>query len=164
MNNEKQKSHTIDSVFVISLMLLFLLSSLCVIAIGASIYKKNVALMSDNNSHRVACAYITEKIRQSDVNGQIYVDEVFGENALIITQEVDGTMYNTYIYDYEGHLMELFARANLPTFYPQSGQKIIKVQGFDIEAVTDNMFSISLVLEDGQEDTLYITKRSNEVD
>ncbi len=164
MDNDLKKSHSIDSVFVICLMMLFLLSSLCVIAIGASIYKKNVSLMSDNNSHRIACAYITEKVRQSDINGDIYVDEVFGENALVLTQYVDGTKYNTYIYDYNGHLMELFARANLPTFYPQAGQQILEVQSFDVSDASDNMFSITFVLDDGIEDTLYITKRSSKTD
>jgi hypothetical protein len=73
MNNEGFKNkHIIDSVFVICLMLLFVLSALSVIAIGAAIYKKNIASMSANNSHRIASSYITEKVRQADETGQIY--------------------------------------------------------------------------------------------
>ena len=152
----------IDSVFVICLMLLFVLCALSVIAIGASIYQKNVSSMANNNSHRIASAYITEKIRQSDINGSVRTRDLFGEKVLVMSREVNGEIYNTYIYDFDGKLMELMARDNLNMIYPQSGQKIMDVKSFDIEEVSDNMFKIEVVLEDGTEDFLYIAKRSTE--
>ncbi len=161
MKQDQKKNHTIDTVFVICLLLLFVLSSLSVIAIGASIYKKNVREMGDNSSHRIACAYITEKVRQADEGGQIRVEEIFGENALVLTKEIKGVTYNTYIYDYDGNLMELFARSDLGSFYPQSGQKILKVDSFDIEEVSEGLFRADVVMSDGLEDYLYITRRSN---
>ena len=161
MELNKNKHHMIDSVFVICLMLLFVLSALSVIAIGASIYKKNVREMADNSSHRIACAYITEKVRQADEGGQVRVEEIFGENALVLTKEIKGVAYNTYIYDYDGNLMELFARSDLGSFYPQSGQKILKVDSFDIEEVSEGLFRADVVMSDGLEDYLYITRRSN---
>ncbi len=164
MELEQKKNHTIDTVFVICLMLLFVLSALSVIAIGASIYKKNVGDMSENSSHRIAVAYITEKVRQGDVGGTIHVEEIFGENALVISEDKNGTVYNTYIYDYDGNLMELFARADLGTFYPQSGQKIMKIGSFDVTEVSDTMFKASVVFESGYEDFIYIAKRSTEAD
>ncbi len=163
MELNQKKNHMIDSVFVICLMLLFVLSALSVIAIGASIYKKNVALMADNNSHRIAAAYVTEKVRQADEKGGISVKEVFGENVLVMSEESDGDVYNTYIYDYQGHLCELYAREDLGNIYPQSGQKILEVSSFDIQPVSDNIFQVKIVLTDGSQDNLYITKRSNAV-
>lgn len=156
-----KNKHIIDNVFVICLMLLFVLSALSVIAIGATIYKKNVSSMSTNDSHRIASSYITEKVRQADENGNISVKEIFGENALVLTKEVGGTLYNTYIYDYDGYLMELFARDDLGQFYPQSGQKILEIDSFDIESVSENLMSVTVVLKDGTRDFLYITKRSS---
>ena len=161
MELNQKKNHMIDSVFVICLMLLFVLSALSVIAIGASIYKKNVSLMADNNSHRIACAYITEKIRQADNNGDIHVREIFGENALVMSETINGVRYNTYIYDYDGNLCELYARDDIGNFYPQSGQQIMPITSFSIEEVSDNMFAITIVLEDGSADNLYVTKRSS---
>ena len=161
MKQDQKKNHTIDTVFVICLLLLFVLSSLSVIAIGASIYKKNVSEMADNSSHRIACAYITEKVRQADEGGQVRVEEIFGENALVLTKEINGVSYNTYIYDYDGNLMELFARSDLGSFYPQSGQKILKIDSFDIKEISDGLFKADVVMSDGLEDYLYITRRSN---
>ena len=140
---------------------MFVLSALSVIAIGASIYKKNVGNMADNSAHRIACAYVTEKVRQADKEGRIDVEEVFGENALVLSEEVNGTTYNTYIYDYDGQLMELFARADLGSFYPQSGQKIMSIGSFDVEQVTDSMFRAIVVFDNGYRDYIYIAKRSN---
>ena len=160
MDERKNNKHIIDSVFVICLMLLFVLSALSVIAIGAAIYKKNVAAMADNNSHRIASAYITEKIRQADIDGQVSTKQVFGENALVLSREINDQMFNTYIYDYDGNLMELDARADLEVFYPLSGQKILEIGSLDIKEVTDNILGITITLTDGTEEYLYIAVRS----
>lgn len=162
LNPNKKDRHMIDSVFVILLMLLFVLCALSVIAIGATVYQKNVSSMANNNSHRIAGAYITEKIRQSDINGSIYIKELFGENSLVMTKEINGELFDTYIYDFDGKLMELMARDDLSVIYPQSGQKIMDIKSFDIEEVTEKIFRVELVFEDGTEDFLYITKRSTE--
>ena len=89
------------------------------------------------------------------------MEEIFGENALVLTKEIKGVTYNTYIYDYDGNLMELFARSDLGSFYPQSGQRILEVDSFDIEEVSDGLFRADVIMSDGLEDYLYITRRSN---
>lgn len=160
MDENLKKNHIIDSVFVICLMLLFLLSSLTVIALGAGIYRRNTQIMETNYSHRIAYAYITEKLRQNDVNGAIHVESIFGENALVMTEKVGETLYNTYIYNYNNNLMELFARADLNNFYPQSGQVIMSIDDLQIDQVSDNMIKAVITLPDGTDYLLYLTKRS----
>lgn len=160
MNPRTSKKHVIDTVFVICLMLLFLLSALTIIAIGASIYKKNVAQTNDNYAQRVSIAYVTEKVRQSDSSGAIFVRELFGQNVLVFQQEVNGDLYNTYIYCHEGYLMELFARDDLESFYPQTGQKILKINSFMIEKASDDLLRATITEEDGQEETVYISIHS----
>ncbi len=160
MNPRTSKKHVIDTVFVICLMLLFLLSALTIIAIGASIYKKNVAQTNDNYAQRVSIAYVTEKVRQSDSSGAIFVRELFGQNVLVFQQEVNGDLYNTYIYCHEGYLMELFARDDLESFYPQTGQKILKINSFMIEKASDDLLRATITEEDGIEETVYISIHS----
>ena len=160
MNPESNKKHIIDTVFVICLMLLFLLSALTVIAIGANIYKKNVAQIGDNYAQRVSIAYVTEKVRQSDINGDVFVEELFGQNVLVFQQEIDNILYNTYIYGYDGYLMELFARNDLDNFYPQTGQKILEINSFDIETVYPGLLKATITEVDGLEETVYISVHS----
>ena len=160
MDQNTNKNHIIDTVFVILLLLLFVLSSLTVIAIGASIYKKNVAQVEYNYSQRIAGAYITEKVRQSDANGGIFVKEVFGKNVLVIEEKIGGTLYYTYIYEYDGYLREFYTRADNETFYPQSGQKIIEINSIDTSELTENLLKVDITLPDGSFESVVITKRS----
>ena len=162
MNTRTKNKHIIDAVFVICLALLFVLSALSVIAIGADIYQKNVSAMDSNNNRRIASAYITEKVRQADVNGAVFARDVFNKKALVLQEEINGQLYNTYIYEYDGTLRELFARDDLGTFYPQSGQKIMNISAFDIEQVSDSILGVDITQEDGTIDYLFITKRSRE--
>lgn len=160
MDPKLKKNHMIDSVFVLSLMLLFLISALSVIAIGAGIYQKNVTGMSENYSHRIASAYVTEKVRQHDSEGNIYVKELFDQNALVMQEEKNGSLYDTYIYEYDGSLMELYARDDLDNFYPQSGQKILDISSFDVKEDTPGLITVVITLEDGEDELVYIAKRS----
>ncbi len=160
MELRDKNRHVIDAVFILCLMLLFIISAFAVIIIGAGIYKRNVNTMAENYSQRIACAYITEKVRQSDNMGMIYVDNLFDQNTLVMQEEVDGQLYNTYIYDYNGYLMELYANADLKELYPQSGQKIIEVISFDIKDISDNLMNVEIVINEGDFETIYIAKRS----
>ncbi len=160
MYEKTSGKHIIDGVFVICLLLMFLISALTVIAIGASIYKKNVEQTSENYSQRISFAYITEKVRQADQKGLVFVEERFGKNALVLQQEIDGTKYNTIIYDYEGYLCELFARDDLGTLYPQSGQKILQINSFDINEVTDGLLSATITDDNGIQESIFISIKS----
>ena len=161
MNKENSGKHIIDGVFVICLLLMFLISALTVIAIGANIYKKNVEKTGENFSQRVSFAYVTEKVRQADQKGLVFVEERFGKNALVMQQEIGGVLYDTIIYDYEGYLCELFARNDLGTLYPQSGQKILEINSFDIEEVTDGLLSATITDDAGNEESIFIAIKSH---
>jgi hypothetical protein len=160
MDVNSKKSHVIDTMFVICLMFLFVLCAVSVIGIGASIYNKNVGQMADNYSHRITSAYVTEKVRQADENGAVFTKELFGKNVLVLQEQQGNDLYDTYIYEYEGYLMELYIRDSIKTFYPQSGQKILKVNSFNVAENTDSVLEVDIVTEDGNKNRLYIAKRS----
>ena len=162
MELEGKRSHVIDTLFVLCLLFLFIISAVMVIFIGASVYKKNVEAMTGNYSHRIACAYISEKVRQSDIKGRVFIDEIFGQNTLVMQDEIDGALYNTYIYNHDGYLMELYARSDLSEVYPQSGQKILKISSFDIKEIDDACFRIMVTLDDGTVEDFLITRRSED--
>lgn len=162
MELEGKRSHVIDTLFVLCLLFLFIISAITVIIIGAGVYKKNVSAMSGNYSHRIACAYISEKIRQSDVKGRIFTEELFGQTTLVMQDEVDGVLYNTYIYNHDGYLRELYARSDLKELFPQSGQKILEISSFDITELNESCFKIQVTLDDGSVEDFLISKRSTD--
>ena len=162
MELEGKRTHVIDTLFVLCLLFLFIISAITVIIIGAGVYKKNVSAMSGNYSHRIACAYISEKIRQSDVKGRIFTEELFGQTTLVMQDEVDGVLYNTYIYNHDGYLRELYARSDLKEMFPQSGQKILEISSFDITELNESCFKIQVTLDDGTVEDFLISKRSTD--
>lgn len=162
MELEGKRSHVIDTLFVLCLLFLFIISAITVIIIGAGVYKKNVSAMSGNYSHRIACAYISEKIRQADVKGRIFTEELFGQTTLVMQDEVDGVLYNTYIYNHDGYLRELYARSDLKELFPQSGQKILEISSFDITELNESCFKIQVTLDDGTVEAFLISKRSTD--
>ncbi len=164
MNQEKSGKHIIDSVFVICLLLLFLISALTVIAIGASIYKKNVQQTTENYAQRISFAYVTEKIRQADQNGMVFVTEKFDRNVLVLQEDVDGELYNTYIYGYQDYLCELYARDDLEYVYPQSGQKILKIDSFDIKEIDDGLLLATIKADGSNEESVFIAVKSRSND
>ncbi|MBO4458137.1 MAG: DUF4860 domain-containing protein [Butyrivibrio sp.] len=163
MELEGKRSYIVDMVFVICLMLLFVFSALSVITIGADVYQKNVGSVAGNYSKRIACAYITEKIRQSDANGGIYVENVFDQNTIVLQSDVNGVLYNTYIYAYEGNLMELYAMDELKDLYPQSGQKILELNYYNVEDIGNNTLSVNVTLDDGTEESFFVKTRSTQM-
>ncbi len=162
MELEGKRSHVIDTLFVLCLLFLFIISAITVIIIGAGVYKRNVSAMSGNYSHRIACAYISEKIRQSDVKGRIFTEELFGQTTLVMQDEVEGVLYNTYIYNHDGYLRELYARSDLKELFPQSGQKILEISSFDITELNESCFKIQVTLDDGTVEDFLISKRSTD--
>lgn len=159
---EKQQRHIIDIIFVLALFCLFALSAIFLITIGADIYGKTVDNMEGNFNARTALAYVTEKVRQSDMEGQIAVGEFAGRPALIITSRVSDTDYNTYIYEYEGCLKELMCRQDV-SLGPEAGQDILEVSEFSLTSVNENLINCRIAVDEEQAYDLFISIHSGGV-
>ena len=164
MNNKEGSNHVIDMIFVVALLFLFVMSALMLIALGSSIYRQSVNTMQENTESRTAYAYITEKLRQYDAEGSIRADKFHGQNALVISSRVDGTEYLTYLYEYEGSLMELIARADSGDIPARQGQKIMDISSFDVKPMGDGIFKMNVELTDGRVITFITTRKSADED
>ncbi len=160
MKKETGTRHVIDMFFVIALLFLFALSALMLIALGSSIYSRSVEIMQDNYDSRTAYAYITEKLRQYDSMGNISTEKFSGLEALRIDSRINGTDYITYLYEYDGFLMELIARADAGNIPPSQGQKIMEIDSMDVSPKEDGIMEISVTLPDGKEITFVTAQRS----
>ena len=98
---KQEKRHIVDILFVLALFGVFAFSALILVILGADVYKSTVSSMSQNFESRTACSYITEKIRQNDVYDSVYIDDFEGTKALVFTQDIYGSQYGTYIYNWK---------------------------------------------------------------
>lgn len=162
MKKDLEGRHTVDMLFVIALLFLFAMGALMLIALGSSIYRRGVDTLTKSYDKRTAYAYITEKLRQCDENCSISTGIFNNSGAIRIGSMVGDTPYVTYLYDYDGSLMELYAREDAGDLPPESGQKIMDIEDLVLDTKINGILEITITLKGGEELTFITTQRSFE--
>lgn len=155
--------HIVDILFVLALFGVFAASALMLVTLGANVYKQTTADMSRNFSERTAYSYVTEKIRQNDTADAISIEEIDGVQALVFTKRAGEETYCTYLYFYDGHLKELYARKD---FFAgndilSAGQNILALTGLSMEECQSGLIRLTLEAEGSNPVTIYATVRSD---
>ena len=159
MDFKGERKHMVDILFVLTLFFVFALSALTLVVLGANVYRSTVDHMDESFTDRTSYAYITQKLRQNDEAGVLTVGEFGGINACVITQEINNTIYNTYIYAYDGYLCELLARADMD-MAPQDGTRILELEDFRIEQINPKLSKVHLSFKDGKIMHVYVSTHS----
>lgn len=123
------KFHVFDSLFTFLLLLSFLLFSLLLCSIGSAVYRSGSDSLNENYTSRTALAYLAEKLREHDESGALSETSIGETTALLLSETIDGKVYVTYLYYYDGALCELFAAADTDPS-PEMGTKIAKLRSF----------------------------------
>ena len=144
-----EKKHMVDILFVLTLFFVFALSALTLVILGANIYKSTVNHMEESFTDRTSYAYVTQKLRQNDEAGALALGYLGDEEALIMTQEVNNTIYNTYVYSHDGYLCELLSRADME-MDPSAGTKIISIEDLSFDEAAPGLYSVEVTTEDGE--------------
>lgn len=150
--------HMIDIIFTLALFCVFAASALLVVLIGANVYKGTVAEMGESFSTCTSVTYISTKIRQSDAVNSVYIADFGGENALVLTQEIGGEIYETRIYHRDGELRELFTRKG-EAVSPDDGQFIMNVRALYMEETQDHLFRFTSEDASGRHISLLVAPR-----
>lgn len=157
---DHKHSSKIDSVFVIALFTMFAATAFLLILIGAKQYKNTAENMNANYECRTISSYLTEKIRQSDCQGNIQTTFLEGVPALSLETTENDILYTTYIYYYENALREIVVNSS-SVFSLESGQEIIKTGGFTAEQITDQLLKITIITTKKEKQTLFLPLHSN---
>lgn len=144
----KPKRHLVDLLFTLALFCVFAASSLLVVLIGANVYKNTVHGMNQNFNIRTSLSYVCEKVRQNDTADAIRIDSLDNVDALVLTQNYNGCVYETWIYQYDGSLMELFTQKG-NDIDPSVGNPIMEVPSFTVEKPNDHLYQFSMTDQDG---------------
>ena len=156
---ETNKRHLIDILFVLSLFCIFAFSSVALIMFGSQIYKNTLKNMDYNFNTRTCASYLTEKIRQADSNNAIEILQTEHQTILMLHTEIDNLKYATALYEYDQHLYELFARADIPLPL-DAGQEIMEINDLHFSFITSSILEISYTDAAGVSNTLYISTHS----
>ena len=151
----ENSSRKIDTVFIVSLFVMFAITAILLILIGARQYRFTADSMNRNYEIRTASSYLTEKVHQSDtITGVSVVDFSVG-SALALTDRQNNQTYITYIYYYDGVLKELFVKEDA-AFTPSAGQTIVQLHGFIPEVVHTGLIRITFTDTQKKEHSIYL--------
>ncbi len=156
MNDKKKKSffHSADTFFVLILFAVFVIMALFISAAGALSYKKSVAQMEERFNKQTCISYITAKMRSNNEQGTIDIVDFNGEEALCISNVFGEAVYNTYIYQYDGMVRELFCNAEI-TLDHSAGSALTKAEGLSFEK-DGGLYKITLTEENGESNEFYV--------
>ena len=133
-------------------LLVFALFAVCVLAVlltGAKVYRNVVDRGEAQFETRTTVQYVTMHVRQAEA---VEVTDFEGCDALTIPQTIDGEVYLTRIYCYEGFLRELFCAENA-ALSPDDGEKILPAESLHL-SVEGRLLTIRI---DDQEIFLHLS-------
>ena len=151
-----RKSHSIQSVFTLLLLLCFCLFTLMLSGTGALVYKHSAAQMEENYTSRTAISYISEKIRQHNRYEQISLSELNHIPALKLQESIEQDTYYTYVYYYNHALMELFVHEDTEAA-PEMGSMLVSLSSLEFSPIPDKqLLSVTAVSPEGNELSMII--------
>lgn len=138
-------------------LLVFTVFALCVLLVlltGAKAYKGLVRRGEDSYALRTAARYVTTRVQQAQA---VEVGDFDGCPCLLLSEAVDGHIYITRVYCYDGSLRELYAGEDA-SLSPGDGDALLPLEQLDL-ALSDgvltaklaDMTTLTLYIRPGQE-------------
>lgn len=135
--SEKEKGYSlIEITFVMILLALFGITTYTLVAVGANNYEKMLLEREDHARMRVALSYISTRVRQGDAENALRIASIESGSALVISQEEDGEVYETWIYMRGNELCELYIPKEAG-FSSASGIPLVPIGGMEV-SMADN--------------------------
>ena len=147
-------------VFAFALLAAFAILSLLTVVIGARVYQRVEARAAQANETRMTLGYLAGKLRANDAKNAVAVETRENMEVLTLSRDYGGKWYNTYIYCYNGTILEYFAAADVafsPAFgetigsasslaFEQNGEMLVVT----VENADGETFSLSVCLSSGK--------------
>ena len=135
----KKNASTITDLLALTVFTLFAVCLLTVLLYGARIYQNLVYRGEESFEARTAAQYISTRVRQAE---DVAVTDFEGCRALTIGQQLDGDVYVTRVYCYDGYIRELYC-AKDAALHPEAGEKIMPVESL-VFSLEDDLLSASI--------------------
>lgn len=159
MENIKREKGLVHTVCVLAVICMFGISAMMLGSVGASVYKNIAERNLDSFELRTSLSYVKTKINQYDEVGKIAVEERDGIKMLILSEEVEGEIYDTSVYFNKGKLYEITGERGMK-FKPDDGFAILSVDSFEITE-KDGLVKLVTTNKDGESETLYVKLRNS---
>ena len=159
MENIKREKGLVHTVCVLAVSWMCGISAMMLGSVGASVYKNIAERNLDSFELRTSLSYVKTKINQYDEVGKIAIEERDGIKMLILSEEVEGEIYDTSVYFNKGKLYEITGERGMK-FKPDDGFAILSVDSFEITE-KDGLVKLVTTNKDGESETLYVKLRNS---
>jgi hypothetical protein len=150
----------LDFIFILSLLCIFAIGSLLVVVLGANIYKEITSSMDSNFQFRTPLSYISTKVRQNDDYQSVRVEEKEGTDALVLSRTDGGEICETWIYEYDQSLCEVYITKGT-SFQLADGIAMIPSYGLEI-SLENNLLKLQAKDQQGMARSLTISLRTQQ--
>ena len=157
----EKKTSKITGLLALVVFTLFALCILGVLLTGAKGYRALVRRGEEVYEYRTAAQYLSTRVHQADRAEGIRAEDFGGQSTLVLRQEIEGEIYLTRVYCYEGFLRELFTAEN-GSFSPEDGEKLLELESLQFEK-KGNLLSARILTAEGETIDLCWNLRSGEV-
>ena len=154
---QKPIQHHIDALAALLLFGVFAVCVLAVLLTGADAYRRLTQRDQLAYDRRTCVQYVATRVRQADSQGGVTVERSGDTDLLVLGA---GEEYVTYVYCYEGWLMELYTWSGEP-MVPSDGWQLIEMEDMK-RSMEDGLLTVDITSPQGEEDHLLLTLRSGE--
>ena len=146
-------------------LLMFGIFAVCIMSVlltGAGAYKRLTQRDQESFAARTCSQYITTKVRQASSPQAVSVEPFEGCDCLVMSENIEGSVYLTRVYCYDGWLRELFT-AEDGEFLPEDGEKVVEAKAMSVSAMSDNLLYFSVTDASGYTSDFEMNIRGSEV-
>lgn len=154
--NRAPTVHRISGLMVFLLLAMLAIFSLVSVMLGVQIYNNVVATAETNSSVRTSLSYVVSKVRANDAAGMVELRNIDGIDVIVLGSFYGEERYNTYIYYYNGALME-YDGADDREFDPAYGANsiIAKVPYFGV-TFDGELFTFTITDNEGVDYVMHL--------
>ena len=138
------------------------------LAAGAGVYRRVAARAERGANTRVGLAYLTTKVHSADAMDPtcatdtrlVYPGTFGGGDAIYLLQDMDGLVYETILYVYDGSLRELLCERGWE-LEPEDGEVVTPAQGMALSEPSEGILRVAYTEAGGVTETVDLFLRSD---
>lgn len=119
------------------------------LAAGAGVYRRVEDRVEESARARESLSYITARLHAYDRAGMVETGSFGDGGAVFLYEEIDGFVYETVLYVYGDHLMEMLCEKGweLP---PEFGETVSPARALTVTEPREGLLRLTLTEPDGQ--------------
>ena len=129
---------------------------------GINVYQRIVTDINGLFNIETPLAYINTKIKKLDGTQSIQIINQEGTQVLVLAQDIEGDIYETWIYAHKGKLCETLMLKGM-TFELSEGIAVTEVEDLSMKLLTSNLLEVTLLTAEGIKYTRIVAIRSNSI-